>query len=227
MVEIKMQLDNDDFYDNGNDIQFIVIHDTGNETDSDEANANYFCSGTRNASAHYFVDDDSITQLILDYCCAFHVGDGHGAYGITNRNSLGIEMCRQNNTVTETTENNTIELVKVKMKEYNVPIERVVRHYDASRKSCPESFMANDWERWYEFKDKLSHSLESEGDNMRLPDNWDDEKYLNANPDVKTAVDNGAFKDGADHWLQYGYREPHRYLAMIIPNVVETIAKGV
>jgi N-acetylmuramoyl-L-alanine amidase len=71
------------------------------------------------------------------------------------------------------------------------------------------------------------NDLECEVDNMRLPDNWNDEKYLNANPDVKTAVNNGAFKDGADHWLQYGYREPHRYLAMIIPNVVETIAKGV
>ena len=137
------------------DIQYIVIHDTGNVTDSDEGNANYFSKDGRNASAHYFVDDDSITQIVEDKNIAWHVGDGKGAYGITNKNSLGVEMCRVNNDVTALTEQNTIELVKMLMQKYNVSIDRVVRHYDASRKNCPSSFSANNWARWIAFKSKL------------------------------------------------------------------------
>lgn len=156
-MDIKTRFDNDDHYDGVNKIQYIVIHDTGNVTDSDEGNANYFCTGTRNASAHYFVDNDSITQIVRDVDGAFHCGDGKNAYGINNRNSLGIEMCRVNGVVTEITETNTLELVKLKMKEYGVPAERVVRHYDASRKNCPESFnLDGKWTRWSRFKAKLS-----------------------------------------------------------------------
>lgn len=149
---IKFNFKADDTTD---DIRYIVIHDTGNKKDSDEANAKYFSEDKRGASAHYFVDDDSITQVVEDKDIAWHVGDGKGAYGITNKNSLGIEMCRVNNTVTATTEANTIELVKSLMKKYNVPIERIVRHYDASRKTCPESFQDNNWDRWNKFKAKL------------------------------------------------------------------------
>lgn len=156
MLPIRQQLDPDDRYTNANKVEYIVLHDTGNKTDSDEANANYFCGGYRKSSAHYFVDDDSITQLVLDKDGAFHCGDGNGKYGITNRNSIGIEMCRVNNTVTVKTESNTIELVKYLMKKYNVPISKVVRHYDASRKPCPGSFITNNWARWSYFKSKLT-----------------------------------------------------------------------
>lgn len=83
----------------GNAIKYIVIHDTGNKTDSDEGNAAYFSQDGRKASAHYFVDDNSIHQVVNDIDCAWHVGDGQGKYGISNRNSLGVEMCRTNNEV--------------------------------------------------------------------------------------------------------------------------------
>jgi N-acetylmuramoyl-L-alanine amidase len=155
MLPIKRQLDPDDHYDGGNTHEYIVIHDTGNATDSDEGNANFFCTGSRGASAHYFVDNDSITQVVDDNDCSWHCGDGHGAYGITNTNSIGIEMCRVNYKVTSITEDNTIELVKFLMAKYNVPIEKVVRHYDASRKNCPSSLSADNWARWWAFKEKL------------------------------------------------------------------------
>ena len=61
--------------DTTNDIEYIVIHDTGNQNDSDEGNANYFSADGRNASAHYFVDDNSITQVVEDKDIAWHVGD--------------------------------------------------------------------------------------------------------------------------------------------------------
>jgi N-acetylmuramoyl-L-alanine amidase CwlA len=138
-----------------NDIKYIVIHDTGNATDSAQGNANYFCSGDKQSSAHLFVDDNSIYQVVEFTDGSWHCGDGQGKYGITNHNSIGIEMCRVNNTVTAITEANTIELVKSLMTQFNIPLDRVVRHYDASRKNCPSSFSANNWERWTSFKNKL------------------------------------------------------------------------
>jgi hypothetical protein len=42
------------------------------------------------------------------------------------------------------------------MNELDIPIDRVVRHYDASRKKCPASMSKNNWSKWYVFKDKLA-----------------------------------------------------------------------
>ena len=142
----------------GNNIKYIVIHDTGNKTDSAEANAKYFNECDRKASAHYFVDDKEIIQVVEENKAAWHVGDNKGTKIITNHNSIGIEMCRVNNDVTALTEQNTIELVKMLMQKYNVKAEYVVRHYDASRKNCPAAFSANNWERWNKFKAKLGDS---------------------------------------------------------------------
>lgn len=88
--------------------------------------------------------------------------DGNGIYGISNTNSIGIEMCLPGGTVTAKTEANTIELVKYLMKKYNIPIDRVVRHYDASRKNCPAQFnLDGKWTRWFAFKSKLAGTSSS------------------------------------------------------------------
>ena len=140
----------------GRRIEYIVIHFTGNYTDSDENNALYFNAENRDASAHYFIDADSITQVVEDVNASWQCGDGYGKYGITNQNSLGIELCGTNGTISDATMNNALEFVKMKMEQYGVSIDKVVRHYDASRKSCPSPWMANDWAKWKEFKSRLS-----------------------------------------------------------------------
>jgi len=156
MLDITKQISNYNFSSrNGIEIKYIVIHDTGNLTDSAAGNANYFSQG-RQASAHYFVDDNSIYQLVEDNNASWHCGDGAGKYGITNHNSIGVEMCRVNGNVTPATEANTVELIKYLIKKYNVILDDVRRHYDASRKNCPSSFSANNWARWDSFKQKLT-----------------------------------------------------------------------
>ena len=140
---------------NGNGIKYIVIHYTGNRGDTAKNNVDYFYNGDKSASAHYFVDDNSIWQSVEDCNSAWSVGDGRGRYGITNSNSISIEMCCQSNgEVSTRTENNTLELTKYLMNKYGVSIDRVVRHYDASRKICP-NWSANGWSRWNNFKAKL------------------------------------------------------------------------
>ena len=139
-------------------IKYIVIHDTGNKSKGANADAhfNYFNGGNRNSSADFFVDDEKILQ-VNDYTryYTWQVGDGKGKYGVTNANSIGIEICVNADGDYEKAFNNAIELTKYLMKELNIPVERVIRHYDASRKNCPASMSDNNWSKWLVFKKAL------------------------------------------------------------------------
>lgn len=151
------------------EIKYIVIHYTANDGDSDEGNANYFANLLESkASAHYFVDDDSITQSVPDDYVAYSVGGskytdcaktgGGTLYGIaTNRNTLSIEMCDsiKDGTIKaqEATIINTIKLVRLKMKEYNIDIDHVIRHFDVNGKHCPAYLM--DEQAWAEYKARI------------------------------------------------------------------------
>ena len=142
----------------GTPIKYIVVHDTGNSSRGANATAhyNYFNGGDRSSSADFFVDDTQIL-CVNDYYkfYTWHCGDGHGKYGITNRNSVGIEFCINVDSDRDKTLERTAQLVRELMQELNIPIDRVVRHYDASRKNCPQSMSGNGWAQWYEFKEKL------------------------------------------------------------------------
>ncbi|WP_071131381.1 N-acetylmuramoyl-L-alanine amidase [Enterococcus timonensis] len=143
-------------FNNSNSVKYIVVHDVGAQSTA-KNNVDYFFGGNRNASAHYFVDDSSIWQSVEESHGAWHCGDGHGKYGITNSNSIGIEMCLPSGAVTEKTEANTLELVKHLQSKYGVDNAHVVRHYDASRKNCPAQFnLDGKWTRWNAFKAKLA-----------------------------------------------------------------------
>ena len=54
--------------------QWIVMHYTANDGDSDESNVRYFQDNIVKASAHYFVDDDSITRTVPDDYVAVRLG---------------------------------------------------------------------------------------------------------------------------------------------------------
>lgn len=144
-------------HSSGNNIQYIVIHSTGNTNDTAKNNADYFGRADRQASAHYFVDNNSIYQVVEENQASWHCGDGHNKYGIGNHNSIAIEMCgTADGNISDSTVNNTIELVRNLQSKYGINNNRVVRHYDASRKICPEPFSHDNWARWQDFKNRLS-----------------------------------------------------------------------
>lgn len=147
---------------NNTAIKYIVIHDTGNPSKGAGADNHYryFNGGNRNASAHYFVDDKEAIQTVEDTNASWHCGDGKGKYGITNQNSIGIEICINSDGDYEKAVAKTVELTKHLMKKHNIPPDKVVRHYDASRKICPRSMSANNWSKWNEFKKKLKENPE-------------------------------------------------------------------
>ena len=55
-------------------IKYIPIHFTANDGDHDTSNGKYFKNNVVKASAHYFVDSDSITQSVPDNYVAWSVG---------------------------------------------------------------------------------------------------------------------------------------------------------
>lgn len=135
---------------------WIVIHYVG-AVSSAKANADYFYSVNRKASANYFVDENEIWQVVDDMNGAWHVGAYKYYNSCRNNNSIGIEMCCKFNGkwyFEEETIKNTIELTRYLMKKYNIPIERVCRHYDVTLKICPEPFV-RDENAWREFLKKI------------------------------------------------------------------------
>ena len=199
----------------GNSVKYIVLHYTGNEGDTAKNNVDYFYGGDRNASAHYFVDDNSIWQSVEESNSAWAVGDGKGAYGITNQNSISIEMCCDSNGfVSAKTEANALELVKHLMTKYNISSANVVRHYDASRKTCP-NWSDNNWSRWWNFKNNLLKENNKEvKEEMNysmhvFSKNW----YLKKYSDVANSA---TYKDNPyDHYEKYGKNEGRQPLPPI------------
>lgn len=124
-------------------VKYIVVHYTGSGTPkkgSAQANCEYFGRADRGASADFFIDNATIARYNPD--CkkyySWHCGDGHGKYGIANSNSIGIEVCQDGNKPYTDSEIERLEyLIKKLMRIYKVKADHVVRHYDASRKSCP------------------------------------------------------------------------------------------
>lgn len=149
----------------GNSIKYIVMHYTANDGDTDEGNAHYFQGAGRRASAHYFVDEDSVTQSVRDRDAAWHCGGAlesshHPLHNICmNRNSLGVEMCSDivggKYTITQQTVDRTVELVRWLMDKYGIDVDHVVRHYDVTGKDCPEPWV-RDESLWRKFKARLT-----------------------------------------------------------------------
>ena len=155
MLPIQRKISSYNHYKSNNP-QWIIIHYVGGVSTA-KNNVDYFYGGNRSASAHYFVDDNSIWQSVEDYHGAWHIGNSVKAPN--NQNSIGIEMCCQgdgNLTVSVTTENNTVELVQYLMKKYNIDIDHVVTHgwTTGYKKICP-NWSANNWERFENFKNKV------------------------------------------------------------------------
>ena len=135
------------------EIKYLAIHFTaGSSSKAGSAKSVKHVFEQRQASADFCVDDQDLVQFNPDlknyYCWA--VGDGNGKYGVTNKNSISIEICSSlkkgtsaavpNHSgwyFTDAALENAVKLSKYLMKKYNIPIDRVIRHYDASRKSCP------------------------------------------------------------------------------------------
>ena len=148
-------------------IKYIVIHYTANDGDCDENNGKYFHNNVVKASAHDFVDSDSVTHSVPYDYEAYSVGgiytkdkNGGKYYGkCINNNSVSIELCDdlKNGSIypTQATIDNAIALTVNLCKKFNInPKTNVIRHYEVNYKNCPQYWLDNNkWKK--EFLNKV------------------------------------------------------------------------
>ena len=177
-------------------IDYIVIHYTAGSTSragTAKNNAVMFSDPVHYASADFIVDDETIVQYNPDVKNRFcwHCGDNKNPYSMggkfygkcTNANSIGIEICSTNPNWTASDQANSkkwsftekavakaAELTKYLMQTYNIPADRVIRHYDVSGKLCPGIIGWNedskDISQWKAFKAKLTNTTNVKTDDV-------------------------------------------------------------
>ena len=98
-------------------VKYIVIHFTANNGDTAKGK-------NRNASAHYFVDENEIYQSVKDTDTAWHCGAKKYYHTYCrNSNSIGVELCSRIDSrgkyyFKNETVSNAVWLVKQLMKKY-------------------------------------------------------------------------------------------------------------
>lgn len=135
---------------------YIVIHETDNWSKGADAKAHATAmkNGNLAGTVHYYVDSKSVYQTLDHNDGAWAVGDGKGKYGITNRNSINIEICVNPETDYYKAVDKAEQLAAQLLKQYGWGTDRLKRHYDASRKNCPRRIQTEG--RWPEFVKKTA-----------------------------------------------------------------------
>lgn len=167
MVPIKTMLAHRANYGTkrGGPIEWLVMHYTANDGDSDISNGKYFQKPLNPvASAHFFVDDDSITISVPEDYVAFHCGAYHYTHPFCrNYNSIGIEMCdaKRDGRVMATakTIDNAADLVAMLCEKYGIPTDHIIRHYDVTGKLCPK-YWVDDPDGIKKFRKKVEERVE-------------------------------------------------------------------
>jgi len=150
-----------------NNPQYIVIHNTDNFRAGADAltHAKAQFNGNLSTSVHYYTDDgDTVYQVASNDRGCWHVGVNYGGrlFGnVSNRNSIGVEMCVQAGYDFNKAFANTVTFVRQLMEETGIPAERVLQHYDVCAKNCPSQIRAKDM--WEEFKRQIQSG--GSGDN--------------------------------------------------------------
>lgn len=156
MITITKMISKKNCYIGQNKPEYVVIHETDNWSKGADAKAHATAmkNGNLAGTVHYYVDSKSIYQTLDHSDGAWAVGDGQGKYGITNRNSINIEICVNPETDYYTAVDKAEQLAAFLLKQYGWGTDRLKRHYDASRKHCPRRIL--DEGLWPKFVEKTA-----------------------------------------------------------------------
>lgn len=169
----------------GNEKKFIGIHFLGvvgenYELENDGCGAHFtiFYDGTIHQRC-------SLDAIVYAVGTAGYYKQKHPV--ARNANTISIEMCvkydgkydRNKATAedpewyfTKETQEACVQLVKKLMKDLNIPVSNVLRHYDIVNKTCPAPYVKNNKRKtswtWQEFKAKLAGSF------YRVRKSWED-----------------------------------------------------
>lgn len=140
------------------DVQYITVHDTANSATAKNEIA-YMISNNNQTSFHIAVDETEAIQGLPLNRNAWACGDGGSGTG--NRKSISVEICRptnSNRSLYDQAEENAVYVLARLLYKYGLGIDRLKRHYDWSRKSCPNVIIREG--RWESFKSRVNWVLE-------------------------------------------------------------------
>lgn len=122
---------------------YVVIHETDNWSKGANARAHATAmkNGNLDGTVHYYVDSQECYQTLEHQDGAWAVGDGHGRYGISNLNSINIEICVNPESDYYTAVDRAARLAAMLLNQYGWDTSHLKRHYDASRKHCPRRIL--------------------------------------------------------------------------------------
>ena len=146
----------------GNSPRYIVVHNTASAA-SAVHEANNLHNNAGQSSFHYAVDDADVVHCVHDYDAAWAVGAWSGcrAY-VTNFESISIEVCNPGTEFSQASKDNLRALVLHLMEYYDIPADRVVRHYDchSGHKLCP-MFYSQHVDKWNELHAYITEPAEA------------------------------------------------------------------
>ena len=149
----------------GGRVRYIVVHYTGAPGDTARGNGAYFGrEDTGKTSAHFFVDENEVIRSVPENYVAYHCG-GEAYYHpeCRNGNSLGVEICTKavngGYGFSPRAVERALTLIRSLMEKYDIPAERVLRHWDVTHKVCPAPFVGEGKAAWAEFRKRLEEHM--------------------------------------------------------------------
>lgn len=156
----------------GHSVKWIVIHYTG-APGSARNNGIYFSGGNRNASAHYFIDDNDTVLSVPEGDTAWAVGNFRG-----NQESISIEVCSDGEDFTSSEIERLRACTLDLMNRYGIDASHVIRHHDVAdyytgrfvdpHKDCPAPYVSGDptgakWKTLHDYVTGVSQSASTGG----------------------------------------------------------------
>ncbi len=147
-------------------IQFIVSHDTGNPGSTAYANRNYFENVNPAASAHTFIDDRYILEIIplseVAYHVRYDVPTDNRLYGAdANRAAIGVELCWGGNINFNEAYDRYVWYHAYLVDKFNLDLtEDIVAHstLDPSRRTDPENALNRYGISWDDFLNDVTNA---------------------------------------------------------------------
>lgn len=173
----------------GNKIEWIVVHYPVAPGCNASWCKEYYERDKVTESAHYAVSQCETVSIVPCSLAAFHCatkgkdksGNPIKVYcSANNYNSIGIDLmdnkiCRKTLSVKDTdwyipeaTLDRASYLIAYLMKQYNIDIDHVIRHYEVTKKNCPRPLVGDDIneyygisgnERWARFKQQIQERM--------------------------------------------------------------------
>jgi N-acetylmuramoyl-L-alanine amidase len=160
------------------EVKFIVSHDTGNPGSSAYANRNYFDTSQPKASAHTFIDDKNILEIIPLNEKAFHVRyevsmDNRLFGEHANDAAIGVELAYGGNIDFSEAYRRYVWYHAYLLDRYNLdPLKDIVSHkkLDPTRRTDPQNVLHRYGISWDEFVNDINEAYLRDFKGSDLPE---------------------------------------------------------